>query len=102
MRKCKKLIVLNTIQKDWHINSLKSLADAKNCFKFVKVNDVKYLIDEYPFYSYQYIFHIIRIDTNTSKDILIEYLHMKRLYSHCVPIKNFKIRKFSETLSILI
>ncbi len=50
-----------------------------------KVNDVKKIIDEFPYSSCRYISHIVGIDHKTVKRILIEELHMKKLCLHWVP-----------------
>lgn len=55
---------------------------------FEKVDEVKKVIDEFPFASCRYIAHIINIDKNTVKRILIEDLHMKKVLFRWVP-KNF-------------
>lgn len=52
---------------------------------FEKVNDVKKVIEEFPFSSCRYIAHVVNIDKNTVKRILIEDLHMKKFLFRWVP-----------------
>lgn len=74
---------------------------------FVKIKDVKKVIDLFPFASCRYIAHVINIDKNTVKRILIEDLHMKKICSHWVPHnltqhqKNQRLNDSNNLLSLL-
>lgn len=52
---------------------------------FGKIDEVKRVIDEFPYSSCRYISHIVGIDKNTVKRILIEDLHMQKICLHWVP-----------------
>lgn len=64
---------------------------------FEKINEVKRVVDEFPYSSCCYISYVVITDKNTVKRILIEDLHMKKLSLHWVPhdltffSKSFKI-----------
>lgn len=74
---------------------------------FEKVDEVKKVIDEFPFASCRYIAHIINIDKNTVKRILIEDLHMKKVLFRWVPNnltesqKKMRVELSAQLLSLL-
>lgn len=74
---------------------------------FEKIDEVKKLIDEFPFASCRYIARIAKIDKNTVKRILTEDLNMRKLCCHWVPHdlteiqKANRVKQSKELLSIL-
>ena len=74
---------------------------------FEKIDEVKQIIDEFPFATCRYIAHIVNIDKNTVKRILTEDLHMKKLCCHWIPHdlteiqKEQRVQQSKQLLSIL-